>query len=334
MKSNDVEYEPELIIGIFANAKSEFTSLDLSFLNLKIISLESGSFKKFIKSITVQSLAETSFHFYERSISNESGYHPNMYALTPINLARPVAESVFHLVAKVLLIIFPSDLRLYGTVHYNKSDEPDKFENSYMKKYDVRPWGWIKNEDDPDSLLFSFDKKRKKKINQFFKQCIERIPKLSYIKIAIDVYTNSFAERSFEMAYLDYCIALESITNSESEVTHRICRACAVLNSDNKEDGKLVYFNAHQFYSLRSAIVHGNKFKNLEEYLFNLQALVSRSIIELITLNIASKEELNDFINQYGYGDKKSFSKVYKKEVLNEEVLNLLSVRVKDYRKK
>ncbi|GHM98855.1 hypothetical protein WSM22_03450 [Cytophagales bacterium WSM2-2] len=96
---------------------------------------------------------------------------------------------------------------------------------------------------------------------------------------------------------------------------------CAVLNSETKEQGAIVYTNMKRFYNLRSEIVHGSNYDNelVNKYFFPLYYMVSRTIIELVYLNIDSKEKLTDLINEQGYGTRKEFSPESGKYNFNSE---------------
>ena len=181
--------------------------------------------------------------------------------------------------------------------------------------------------------MLQFEEGETKKVNEFFRVAWSRLEKLTYVKLGVRSYVNSFSQHFLDMKFISLCITLESLTNATTEITHRIARTSAVVNADNVDEGKLIYFNASQFYSLRSAIVHGNDHKYLREYFFNLQALVSRTLIELITLNILDREKLNELVNESGYGAKTKWIDNYVKEDFNKGVSKLISVKVQKYSK-
>ena len=54
------------------------------------------------------------------------------------------------------------------------------------------------------------------------------------------------------MAFINYCMALESLSESQTEIPHQIGRTRAILNSETKLEGKIIYDNLKKFYSIRS----------------------------------------------------------------------------------
>jgi hypothetical protein len=154
---------------------------------------------------------------------------------------------------------------------------------------------------------------------------------LKYLHLGIDSYLSSFRQYDPAMSYICLCIAMETLSTSRSEVTHKIARTCAVLNASDKVEGSTIEFNVKQFYDLRSTIVHGGNYElsKLVEYYSNLRALISRTFLELICLNIQSKEMLNELISQYGYGDKGKLKSDYRPVAINTSVQDLIKVKVK-----
>jgi hypothetical protein len=81
----------------------------------------------------------------------------------------------------------------------------------------------------------------------------------------------------------------------------------------------LIHDNIKKIYALRSKIIHGEEidFEKVEQYTPAITALVSRSIIELLTHNISSREELNKILTGLGYGDREKISTDWKHYKLN-----------------
>jgi hypothetical protein len=79
------QYKPELIVAVFDNASGDILRLDLSWLNLKIFSLEDAELKKLIASKSYKNQqhdwAEDNMREFEEMVNNNSGYHPYLYAL-------------------------------------------------------------------------------------------------------------------------------------------------------------------------------------------------------------------------------------------------------------
>ena len=72
-------------------------------------------------------------------------------------------------------------------------------------------------------------------------------------------------------------------------------------------------------YAIRSTIVHGDKYdiEKVEKYYPILQALVSRTIIELVLFNFKTIDELNNKLTETGFGNKYSMLDSYSDYVLN-----------------
>lgn len=128
-------------------------------------------------------------------------------------------------------------------------------------------------------------------------------------------------------------MALESLVKSaEGEITYRICRTVVVINSDSKIDGGIIFSNMKQFYALRSRIVNRDQSRQLREYFDKIQALVSRTLIEIATLNVADGEILSKYVNENGYRDKKRFICRYRKQIINESIIQLVIKMVSKYK--
>src|SRR5690606_12228216 len=180
----------------------------------------------------------------------------------------------------------------------------------------------------PDDRILRLDTSKIDEINEFIKLSWNRIPKLEYLKLGIRTYRNSFNQKFEDMEYLSLCITVESLMDARSEITNQISRTCAVVNWDNEIQGNNIYFNMRKFYTLRSAIVHGGPPRKLQEYFFKLQALVSRTLVELIALNIPDRRTLCEFVTKTGFGDKSKWDTSYEKPNFNEAVSNAIIDKV------
>lgn len=329
------QYKPELIIGVFDSGSGDLLRLDLSWLNLKIFSLEDPEFMELIKSKSYKhpqhDWAESNMRVFEEMVHNNSGYHPYLYAFVPISFDKPVKESTFYLIEQILLVMFPSDFQLRNLISFNEEDT-DAFTITHWSDHDPYSQWWIKgNEAGLDDFLLQFSDAETTNVNEFFQTAWKNLRRLSYLQLAVRTYINSFKLKFLDMKIISLCIVLESLTNAKTEITFQLARACAVINSENADEGKTIFFNAKQFYSLRSAIVHGDKYHSLSQYYFNLQALVSRTLVELFTLNIPDRGRLISLVNQSGYGDKSKWVTSYKKVFTNNKVINLSLEKVDHY---
>jgi hypothetical protein len=229
--------------------------------------------------------------------------------------------------------MFPSDFQLRSLISFNEEDA-DKFTISHWSDNDPYSQWWIKgNEAGLEDFLLRFSEAETKNVNDFFQMAWRNLRRLSYLQLAVRTYINSFKLKFLDMKIVSLCITLESLTNARTEITFQLARACAVINSESTDEGKTIFHNAKQFYSLRSAIVHGDKHHRLSEYFFNLQALVSRTLVELVALNISDRDRLMALVNQSGYGDKNKWVKSYEKIFSNKKVLDLSLEKVDHYRR-
>lgn len=326
---------PELIIGVFDNGSDDLLRLDLSWLNLKIFRLEDPCFRELIVSKSYKNQqydwAESNMREFGEMMNNNSGYHPYLYAFVPINFAKPVKESTFYLIEQILLVMFPSDFQLRNLISFNEEDT-DKFTIAHWSNHDPYSQWWIKgNEAGLEDFLLKFPEVETKNVNDFFKIAWKNLRKLGYLQLAVRTYINSFKVTFLDMKVVSLCITLESLTNARAEITFQLARACAVINSESADEGKTIFHNAKQFYSLRSAIVHGDKYHYIGQYFFNLQALVSRTLVELINLNIPDRDKLISLINQSGYGDRSKWITNYVKVFSNNQVVKLSLEKVDHY---
>ncbi|RZK25268.1 MAG: hypothetical protein EOO43_05965 [Flavobacterium sp.] len=76
---------------------------------------------------------------------------------------------------------------------------------------------------------------------------------------------------------------------------------------------------------MRSKIVHGGGYdlKKVVDYLPFLQAIVSRTIIELLLHGIETPVELDSKITKLGFGDRSKLSENWKEYSINIVALNL-----------
>ena len=112
---------------------------------------------------------------------------------------------------------------------------------------------------------------------------------------------------------------MESIINGSEELNYRLKRGVAILCGDNEFSSEIIYDNLKIIYSLRSKIIHGEKYKTekVKNYLPHLKALVSRTIIELIIHDISNTNELNKIITKIGFGERYKISNDWKKYDFN-----------------
>jgi len=319
-----------LHIGLFTDCSDEVSKLDLSWQNLKICKVSDNSFKNMIMMLSDDATKDEDYELIEKLIEAESKQGQSMFAFVPINRDIVVTEEIYRMMEKILLIMFPSDFSLKYLFSFRLT-EGNKYCLSYHTTFDRSPLWWVAP---PDSDIVQyplrFDVESVDRINNYIKVCWDRLSKIEYLSFATISYMNSFSQRNPQMRYVNLCIALEALTDGMGELTHRISRSCAVINAESRSQGMTIFENVKLFYDIRSKIVHGEKIKmDLSKIFLPLYALVSRTLLELIALNIPTRTELNIIVAQFGFGDKAQLTKDYIKPNFNTDIENLIYRSVK-----
>jgi hypothetical protein len=146
-----------------------------------------------------------------------------------------------------------------------------------------------------------------------------RLKKPSFLDVCVSSYIGHFYQADYSMSYINLCMSLESLIHESTEITYRISRMCAVLNAGEHHYGVVIYKNMKKCYGLRSKIVHGANYipQRLLDYKPFLQSLVSRTIIEIVSMKFENKEILNDTITEFGFGDRDILVQNYQEFPLN-----------------
>lgn len=302
-----------LPIGIFRGAEEDILELNLRSINLKLYNLNSEEFYRVIKKFhpgDPDHITSGMEHFFgtDRVIRDE------FYACVPIKKDIPFLNNVYENLEAVLLLMFPSNFRFVGTVVLYSPNEKQKYDNVYFNtvgNYNLLPFT------EPNECFLTTGNGNIKDINAFIKLFFNRYQQLPYLNIAMESYIESFKHLNSKMSYVNLFMALDSLIDSTSELVHRTSRLLAVVNADTVECGETIYKNFSNFYKLRSGIVHGGAVKRQQDYYLNVQALVSRTIIELIQLNFPTKPIMNSEVIKSGYSDKPKLNKRYKYYHLN-----------------
>ncbi len=245
--------------GIFNYASDELLQLDFTWLNIRILKLQSTGFKELINSISTKQSANDNHLLFHDMLSGGFEANPCLFAFIPIDFNTQIEEDTFYLIEKILLIMFPSNFKFEHIVIFKESakgkydwSSTDTFKGSSLADVELAPRT-------TDKYLLKFDLSHLNSINKFIRLAAQRLSKLDYINFAGTTYITSFSQESPEMRYVNLCMVLESLTSSTTELTHQIRRACAVLNADSKEQGMVIFNNVREFYGIRSKIVHGAK---------------------------------------------------------------------------
>ena len=240
-------YNSDLIIGVFNHGLDEVVNLDLSFLNVKFYKINSPEFKKLVDTFnyyfpigdgTTNQREFSSTIYYRLQNERAGGFHPNLYALIPIDFSAFVSRDTFFDIESVLLILFPSDFQLDSLVHYDKEDR-NKYSESFSVHYDAISYSYVKGGFEIPPCI---DGTKIAGINQAIPLVYNFIKNATSFEIAVSSYVEAFKQRSAKMAYICYCIALEALVeSSDGEITYKICRTTAVVNADKIPDGELSF---------------------------------------------------------------------------------------------
>lgn len=302
MEDSIFKLEGHATYAVYAGSFAPLNLIDFSFLNLKFAKIDSAELLEFSEKTYHKSLPSRNQSYLE---GFQKELHTNvLYVLFPISLEKEINTDTYIEIQNLFLIMFPSDFRLHAEVHCQLFDKKYLFPNGNTT------WPFSGEKEN----YLSFDESNVVEINEFIRLYFERKDSIKYLRVTIPSYINAIFQDHLHMAFVSLCISLESITDGRSELIYRIRRNCAIINGENRDRSKVVYQNVNKFYALRSTIVHGDEFdwNKVEEYYPKLRALVSRTIIELITLNIKSIDELNTKLTETGFGDRHLLNPNYK----------------------
>jgi hypothetical protein len=318
-------------IGIFVGATTDILQVDLSFLNLKFIKLYSDSFmdiiKGFNKNLEIQKKNLSPFEDWKKDKFN---YHieEKTYALIPINMSHEVNGNHPRLIEKIMLIMFPSDFRMFSYIEYsNYLYEPHEI---HLSTIAIPNYITSQNRGIKEGWL-SFPSSEISDINFFIRHFIEKQDRLGCLEIALNSYIQSFKQTPIQSSFISLFIALESLVQESFEITHQISRYCAVINSTSIEVGNTIYKNLKKLYGLRSKIIHGNQYdltKLHNDLYFKLEAVVSRTLIELVSHEIFDVKSLGKRVNELGFGEKGKLSDSYLSFNINHTTKKLIELPI------
>lgn len=312
--------EESIKIFIFSGSNSDLSRLDLSFFNLRFLKIDSDEFIDFVSNTNHETFEHHNKRLFEKYWGKEFNNN-HLYALIPIDLdGKMDAEDVW-LVRAALLVMFPSDISIHVEIRYQF------FDSKYLRWNRSTEWPIVSSGYGYYDNFLTFDEKNIGEINSYLKTFLIRCKSLKYLKTTVSSYSSSFLQQFPRMAYLDLCISLESIIDGTNELVYRIRRNVAIICGETRSDCKIIFNNINKIYRLRSKIVHGEDYDTelIEKYLPYLILLISRSITELISLNVPSKTELNEILTEVGFGEnKKNIFAGYDQYDLNPSVKEIL----------
>lgn len=321
---------PRTVIALFKEATDSILSINLSWLNLKIYKINTPMFDRRINGITERDDYNDPADSYKRFIEDEGVFGkfiPNIYAMVPIDIKQPVKIETIISIKRVLLLLFPSNFHMFQHIDYGIETAPKAHlvEGLDWNIISYNPYHFGPNVPPNDSKLH-FEPNLKGKVNKFVRLAFERLKKLDYLKFSIKSYESGFGQRDIEISYLNYCMALEALIKTDNgEIGYKLSRLCAVVNGDNMNECEAISSFLKTAYNKRSKLVHEGTSNNIKDIYLQLQSLVSRTLIEIITFNIGDKDSFRRMVESTGYGDKKAFNPKYEKVSLFKPVAKRFS---------
>ena len=288
-----VTMQGDLRVGIYSNGGDLLTKLDLSEINLRFQSVASPEMKAFFTEIANNSGVVN---------LNNNKDTSSWYALVPLSLNEEVAKDdfLFFRIQEAILLACPSLFRLLSVLVFQKRADQKSYDLTSHSPYSPntsRSIGWENAE--IDAKLFS----------EFLIFYVKNFRSKPFLHTPIKYYVNNFTYANREgmaMSYFNLCIALEGMLTSNNEITYRLSRFCAVINSDTHEIGEVIFRNAKKLYNLRSEIAHNGTFHDdvIDDYREYLVQVVSSTIVLLLQSDIGNVEDLDKMVTRNGYGEK------------------------------
>lgn len=307
----------EFVIPIFTGIHLDIRQFDFSFKDISIFDFRSKEFKNYLNGLQAE-LGDEVRRFMRGSHKKIHFPFQVEYAIVKNNPHSDYNYQDFHAIIDFLLIICPSDIHLFFELGFDVDNGRFRLEvATYWDKV-----GSLRYQNFNDSPIENLPKFNKYEVEEFAKLYFKAI-KHSYINVAVGSYVSYFRASHLHFRYLSLFMALESTVDGANELSYRLKRNVAILCGDNKLDCFQIYKFLTTTYSLRSKVTHGEKpdFDKIEKYTKPLEAIVSRSIIELIVHNISTCKEFNEITTGLGFGQRNEISKGWSLYTLNEETL-------------
>jgi hypothetical protein len=288
---------------IVTNSDSDLTKL--KFAGYKILNVLSDEFIEFCKKTLTRE------EEFLSKIKEEYKYEKReRYAIMSEDITLPAIKKNND-VYNFLLLLFPSILSVEYILNYQTSKEFTRYLNSF--ECEIK---FINS----DHLYF--DENNLSDINLFILNYFPNYSESKTLKFSIINYINAFESNMLHFSYVAFCISLEGIIQGNQELMYRIRRAVAIICGYNEESSEVIFENMKKIYDLRSKIVHGEQFSEdlVSEYLYYLECLVSKTIIELLIHNIDDINILSKQITKCGFGEQNKLSTNWREYILNPKV--------------
>jgi len=296
-------------IPIIKNTRYDLSKFDFSTSSLKILNVQSEEFKEYIKNLNPK-FESANFNFFKSIIEKNHSQTDNRYAIVKDNYRDFSKQEVYN-VYTLLLILFPSGLKIESIVHFVETN--NFVQRDYMSS--------LENQYVNSDYYLNFDDEFLDEANEFIGLVFKRINHDNYIGLSIENYLNSFTVSHLHFAYLALCMCLENLIVGSQELSYRLKRTTAILCGNTEDHSSIIFKNLNKIYGLRSKIVHGEIYSSQEIYtkIEYLQNIVSRVLIELLIHNIPTNKELDTIITKLGFGQRNQISndwKLYKINVI------------------
>ena len=287
------------------------TLKDLSvfqFEKCKIINVHSKEFKDFLKETNSENE-----EFVLRMNEYISVEKTSMYAIMGVDYKTPTTMSVYE-TFNFLKILFPSVLEIDCIVTYIYNLEL-KFHYTFE----------IENDYYSTDYYLDYEDEKVSCINAFIKNNLNHLYSNNFIRNAGINYQNAYEASHLHFSFLAFCMLLESLVQGNNELIYRISRAVAILCGNNDENSRIIFQNMGKIYSLRSKIIHGEEFEleKVQEYLYYIECISSKIIIELLIHKIDIKT-LNNKFTELGFGNQQNISENWYNFNYNQHIENTI----------
>lgn len=292
---------------IVSNSNSDLTLL--KFKEFEILNVQSEEFLSF---------CENSFTREEEfldKIEEDFKYDRiERYAIVKKSIEKFGARKIDNIFS-FLLILFPSVLTVEYILNYNIVAEKLRYSDSFyndQKSHSI------------SEKFLTFENNDVKDINNFIELHFSTFQNINYLKSSIQHYLNAFDSNYSHFSFIAFCICLESITDGNAELVYRIARNVAVICGKDEVSSMIIFKNIKKAYALRSKIVHGSDFSDetVSDYLYYLELICSKLIVELLKHNITKIENLNEKITSLGFGQKEKISIGWQETTFNKKIEN------------
>ncbi len=289
-------------IPILRGSHFDISKFDFTSHKVEILNIESQEYEKYIEKLNPQA-KDYNLRWTKEIIKENEHNSGSSFAIVCTDRIEHFSISKVYDVWKFLLILYPSDLNIQYELHVN-SEEGFSQISSYTT-YETRTTGEY-----PGELLICIDS-IVPEVNVFIEKYFNSLTTEGFLRLAVESYTTSYYSSHSQHKYLQLMMALESILEGNNELSYRLRRSIAVLLGDDVTSCRLIFDNLNKLYDLRSKIIHGENFNYdaINKYLPCLKGIVSKVITELMIHNFPTRKELNQKIDELGFGSKNQISK-------------------------